>query len=52
MCKLKAPMIKGGVEYRAGDTIELRPDQAERLAHIIEPHAPAKSVRATRKQET
>lgn len=49
MYKLKAPLIKGGVEYRPGDKVELRPDQAERLAHIIEPHARA---RATRKQET
>jgi hypothetical protein len=49
MYTLKAPLIKGGIDYRAGDKIELRPDQAERLAHIIEPIT---RPRATRKQET
>ena len=49
ICKLKAPLIKGGIEYRAGDTVELRPDQAERLAAIIETTPP---VKPARKKET
>lgn len=48
-CKLLQPLIQGGVEHQADDTVDLRPDQAARLAAQGVIEAPRKSAR--RKQE-
>lgn len=47
--RLKAPLIQGGVERKAGEIVSLRPDQAERLVEFIEPAEPVK--RRTRTKE-
>ncbi len=49
---LKAPLIQAGAEKREGDTVALRPDQAERLAAqgVIDIEAPAKPGRANKQE--
>lgn len=49
---LKKPLIQAGEEQCVGDTVALRPDQAERLAAqgVIDIEASAKPGRATKQE--
>lgn len=33
--RLTAPLVQGGREFEAGDTVELRADQVERLRDVV-----------------